>query len=88
MVWCMHRTNIYLTEEQRARLDAQARAEGISRAELVRNVLDRAIRGESDRLAADLAAITDSFGVLTDDEIALDREDGGRGAHLRQIAGR
>jgi Ribbon-helix-helix protein, copG family len=84
----MHRTNIYLTEEQRAQLDARARAEGISRAELVRNVLDRAIRGDADRLAADLAAITDSFGALADDTFELDRSDGVRGAHLEHVAGR
>lgn len=88
MVWCMHRTNIYLTEEQRTQLDAQARAEGISRAELVRNVLDRAIRGDADRLAADLAAITESFGVLTEDTFEPDRSDGARGAHLEHVAGR
>jgi hypothetical protein len=88
MVWCMHRTNIYLTEEQRAQLDARARAEGISRAELVRNVLDRAIRGDANRLAADLAAITDSFGALADDSFELDRSDGARGAHLEHVAGR
>jgi hypothetical protein len=56
----MRRTSIYLTEEQRAQLDARALAQGISRAELVRNMLDRTIRGDADRLAADLAAITDS----------------------------
>lgn len=93
MLWCMNRTNIYLTDQQREQLDARARAEGVSRAELVRRVLDRALHGESDRLAADLAAITDSFGVLAhdgmeDDEIELDRGDGARGAHLARIAGR
>jgi hypothetical protein len=84
----MHRTNIYLTDEQRTQLDALARAAGVSRAELVRSVLDRAIRGESDQLAADLAAISDSFGVLADEEFELDRGDGARGAHLEQVAGR
>ena len=89
MLWCMHRTNIYLTDQQREQLDARAHAEGMSRAELVRRVLDRALHGESDRLAADLAAITDSFGVLADDMPAagleLDRGDGTRGAHLERI---
>lgn len=88
MLWCMNRTNIYLTDEQRAQLDARARAEGVSRAELVRRVLDRALHGESDRLAADQAAIAESFGVLADDEFELDRGDGARGAHLERIAGR
>ena len=53
----MNRTNIYLTDEQREQLDSRARAERVSRAELIRQVLDRAISGESDRLDADLAAI-------------------------------
>ena len=88
MAWCMHRTNIYLTDEQRAQLDALARASGVSRAELVRSVLDRAIRGESDQLAADLAAISDSFGVLAGDDFELDRSDGARGVHLEHVAGR
>lgn len=81
----MHRTNIYLTDEQRDALDARARAEGTSRAELVRQVLDRALHGESDRLSADLAAITGSFGALQDAEFVIDRGDGARGAHLERL---
>ncbi|WP_300014865.1 CopG family transcriptional regulator [Pseudonocardia sp.] len=84
----MNRTNIYLTDEQREQLDARARAEGMSRAELIRRVLDRALHGESDRLTADLAAITGSFGALADDGVEFDRGDGARGAHLERIAGR
>ena len=57
------------------------------RAELIRQVLDRALNGESDRLAADDAAIEGPSGVL-DDERALDRGDGARGKHLERIAGR
>lgn len=82
----MNRTNIYLTDEQREALDARARAEGMSRAELVRRVLDRALHGETDRLTADLAAITGSFGALQDEEFAPERGDGARGAHLERIA--
>ena len=86
MLWCMNRTNIYLTDEQRARLDARARAEGVSRAELIRAALDRALDdGGSELLDADLAAIESSFGVLTD-EFSIDRHDGEREAHLRRIA--
>lgn len=84
----MNRTNIYLTDEQREQLDARARAEGMSRAELIRGMLDRTLQGESDRLTADLAAITDSFGVLGGEEIVVDRSDGARGAHLERIADR
>ena len=59
----MHRTNIYLTDEQRGQLDARARERGVSRAELIRQVLDLALAGESDQLAADLAAIESSFEI-------------------------
>lgn len=37
----MHRTNLYLTEEQEKALDARARAEGVSRSALVRGIIDR-----------------------------------------------
>ena len=86
MVRCMHRTNIYLTDEQVAQLDRRARAEGMSRAELIRQLLDRLLGTESDRLGADIAAIDASYGLLADVEIELDRSDGARGAHLDRIA--
>jgi hypothetical protein len=83
----MNRTNIYLTDEQRRRLDARARAEGVSRAELIRAMLDRALDdGGSEMLDADLAAIDDSFGAVTDG-FAVERADGAREAHLQRIAG-
>lgn len=65
MMWCMKRTNIYLAEGQAAALDRVAAAEGVSRAELIRELIDRAIGGHPGTdLAADLAAINGSFGVL------------------------
>jgi hypothetical protein len=85
-LWCMNRTNIYLSDEQIAQLDRRARAEGVSRAELIRQLLDRLLYGESDQLSADLAAIDASFGLLADVEIELDRSDGARGTHLERIA--
>ncbi len=84
----MHRTNIYLTDEQRVQLEACARQRGVSRAELIRQVLDLALAGESDQLAEDLAAIEDSFGSLGGGALPLDRGDGARGAHLERIAAR
>jgi hypothetical protein len=69
MMWCMKRTNIYLAEGQAAALDRAAAAEGVSRAELIRELIDRAIgRHPSADLAADLAAINDSFGTLAGQE--------------------
>jgi hypothetical protein len=65
MMWCMKRTNIYLAEGQAEALDRVAEAEGVSRAELIRVLIDRAIGGQpGSDLAADLAAIEGSFGVL------------------------
>jgi hypothetical protein len=86
----MNRTNIYLSDEQRERLDARAHDEGVSRAELIRRLLDRALGADPDRLRSDLAAIDRSFGALDGDEIEfeLDRGDGARGAHLERIAAR
>ena len=87
-MWCMFRTNIYLTEAQRELLDARAVAEGTSRAELIRRLLDRGLDNDVDDLRADLAAIAGSFGVLSSEPIDLDRADGARAAHLDRIAGR
>jgi hypothetical protein len=69
MMWCMKRTNIYLAEGQAAELDRVARAEGVSRAELIRELIDRAIGGHPGAdLTADLAAIDGSFGILAGEE--------------------
>ena len=65
----MKRTNIYLAEGQAEALDRVAEAEGVSRAELIRVLIDRAIGGQpGSDLAADLAAIEGSFGVLAGQE--------------------
>lgn len=69
MLWCMKRTNIYLAEGQAAALDRVAQAAGISRAELIRELIDRAIGGQPGAdVAADLAAIDGSFGILAGEE--------------------
>jgi hypothetical protein len=62
----MRRTNIYLEERQTEALDRLADAAGVSRAEMLRRILDRGLAGESDGLTADLAAIDLSFGCLED----------------------
>jgi len=82
----MHRTNIYLTDEQRAALATRAAAEGTSAAELVRRLIDQALLGGNEDLADDLAAIDVSFGVLRGVEVDIDCADGARGAHLRQVS--
>ncbi|MQA13153.1 MAG: ribbon-helix-helix protein, CopG family [Pseudonocardiaceae bacterium] len=81
----MRRTNIYLTDEQRAALSARATAEGISTAELVRRLIDHALVAGSEDLADDLAAIDVSFGVLKEVDVDFERSDGQRGEHLERI---
>lgn len=83
-MWCMKRTNIYLDEEQTASLDRLAQQEGVSRAELIRHLLNKALSGGDDNLAADLEAIDDSFGALRDLDMPV-RHPGSREAHLGRI---
>jgi len=80
----MRRTNIYLGEEQTAALDRLAKQEGISRAELIRQLLDRVLANADDSLAADLCAIDDSFGALADIDVPA-RGHGAREEHLGRI---
>jgi protein involved in polysaccharide export with SLBB domain len=78
MLWCMHRTNIYLTEEQERALDAVARAGGITRSEVIRLILDRHLRsGLADAIEAALAAVIDDVDraldtvFVGDDDLAV-----------------
>ena len=81
----MQRTNIYLDDRQTSSLSRVARAQGISRAELIRRLIDRGL-GEADGdLDSDLAAIEASFGVLAVDEGMLVRSPDQRGRHLDQL---
>lgn len=84
MLWCMRRTNIYLDEEQTASLDRLADQQGVSRAELIRRLLDRALDNSDDNRASDLKAINDSFGALRDIE-PPDRAPGDREEHLDRM---
>ena len=85
----MKRTNIYLDETQVAALDGLARARGVSRAELIRRFLERAIDGNrAEGLAEDLAAIEESFGALGDDDAFGARGPDERSRHLERIANR
>ena len=73
----MKRTNIYLAEGQAAALNRVAQAAGVSRAELIRELIDRALGGYPGAdLAADLAAIDGSFGALAgEDTFARGRDE-------------
>lgn len=84
MMWRMMRTNIYLEDRQTAMLDRIAAEEGVSRAEVIRRLLDRALAGRDDDLAADLAAIDESFGILSDLDVPA-RGAGDREEHLARM---
>ncbi|BBZ14277.1 ribbon-helix-helix domain-containing protein [Mycobacterium branderi] len=80
----MKRRNIYLDEAQTASLDKLADQQGVSRAELIRQLLNRALNNADDDLASDLAAINDSFGALRDFEKPA-RGPSGREEHLDRV---
>jgi hypothetical protein len=61
----MERTQIYLSAEQRRQIARLAKDEGISQAELVRRILDRAL-GFDDGAEARVAAIDATAGILSD----------------------
>lgn len=82
----MKRTNIYLDERQTKALDMLASVQGVSRAEIVRSLIDRALNGPDEAMAAGLAAIRDSFGELQD--VEFDTPDRGldeRQRHLDRV---
>lgn len=83
-MWCMQRTNIYLEDAQTEALDRLAADEGISRAELIRRMLDRGLVGRDEDLAGDLSAIEASFGVLRDLEVQSRGRDA-RDRHLDEM---
>ena len=80
----MKRTNIYLDAGQTAALDRMAKEEGVSRAELIRRLLDRQLASHDDNLSTDIAAIDESFGALQDVDIPA-RGQGDREAHLAHM---
>ncbi|EUA10487.1 ribbon-helix-helix, copG family protein [Mycobacterium kansasii 732] len=80
----MRRTNIYLDEQQTASLDRLAKQQGVSRAELIRQLLERALASADDNLASDLKAIDDSFGTLRDVDLP-GRFPGYREEHLARV---
>lgn len=86
-MWCMRRTNIYLGEEQSAAVEDVARARGISRAELIRQLIDSGLSGTGGAdLEADLSAIAESFGAIADSEDFIARGADDRARHLDRVA--
>lgn len=84
ILWCMHRTNLYLEDRQTIALDAMARAQGLSRAEVVRRLIDDALFDGASRLDGDLDAIIGAFGVAPDFPMP-DRSDGERQRWIDQM---
>ena len=88
----MRRTNIYLEDEQSQALEAASRTLGISRAELVRRLIDRGMNEvPASDVDVDVAAIEDSFGVLDGEVFDTDSSPIGRGVddrarHLERVA--
>ena len=81
----MNRTNIYLDEEQARSLDEAARVQGVSRAALIRRLIDRGLDQTDGGLESDLAAIDASFDVLSSDEEFLERDVDDRSRHLDNV---
>ena len=84
----MNRTNIYLEEGQARSLDEAARAQGISRAALIRRLINRGLDQSDGDLESDLAAIEASFSVLAGDDDFLERGADERSARLEKVRAR
>jgi predicted DNA-binding protein len=69
------RTQVYLTDEQRRRIDAMAEAEGVTMAEVVRRALDAYLE---DEVPDPEAALRATFGA-DPDASAPDRDEWDRG---------
>lgn len=63
----MHRTNLYLTEDQERALDARARSAGMSRSAIVREILDRELSLPSSLDETTQAALTSLAAVYLDE---------------------
>ena len=68
------RTQVYLTEEQRERIDEVARADGVTMAEVIRRALDLYLSTEGNASSA----LTATFGA-DPDAMAPDRREWNRG---------
>ena len=77
------RTQIYLTGEQRRRLDARSRRTGATLARMIREAVDAYLIEDAPSLAA---ALDDTYGSLPQLELAS--RDGGIGGRRGQDPGR
>ncbi|MDQ2827097.1 MAG: hypothetical protein M3Y04_09085, partial [Actinomycetota bacterium] len=63
---CMHRTNIYLSDDQDRVFRARACAEGTTKSEEIRKVLDRDIKVIEDDVVAGFAELVDRYDELVE----------------------
>ncbi|MGH2930054.1 MAG: CopG family transcriptional regulator [Solirubrobacteraceae bacterium] len=84
----MFRTNIYLDERQTRALDQAARAQGTTRAALIRRLIDRGLDQVDGDLDSDLAAIEASFGAIAGEDQLDVRAPDERARHLERLLGR
>ncbi len=84
MLWCMHRTNIYLDDAQCQELDELAHDEGTSRAAVIRRLIDEGLLKREPSEERDIAALEASFGGAPELHI-IERGDDARARHLRRI---
>jgi hypothetical protein len=85
----MQRTQVYLTDEQRERLDRRARDAGLPMAEILRRILDEGL-GICDTRSDRLAAVRETAGALAGGETWVEflervRQAGGADARLRSL---
>lgn len=66
MLEFVRRTNIYLTEEEQAALDARAAAEGSTRSEVLRALVDRELNLDGEVSAEVDAALVEVAGELAE----------------------
>lgn len=71
----MRRTNIYLTETEQAALDAKAAAEGSTRSELVRMIVDRELNLSPGEQSDVDTALGEAAAELAERSRALSRDD-------------
>ena len=77
----MHRTNIYLDERQTRAMNELAAQEGVPRAQIVRELIDRGLAGRSASRTSTTSAILASFGILR----GVDPPDRGRSERNRHL---
>ena len=71
----VRRTNIYLTQVEQAALDAKAAAEGSTRSEVLRALVDRELNLDSEESGEIDALLTDLAGELAERSRQLSADD-------------